>query len=551
MKKYLTLLFSLIQLVMANVASAQDYPFEEGVRVRDVVTLPEGLTGKGVLVGVIDNDIAYNHVNFLDPKTMQTRVKTVLDFEWSTKSFIRYNNPDEISKLKVDDSGGHGTHTSGIAAGSYDADGWQGIATEADLCFGDSYRGAYVDLNMAELKELFSVADSLNMPLVINMSIGPIKQYDGYDEMNLLCEELTENGNRPGRIIVVATANSGDAFAYMESKIGSEGKARYAIKKESMGEGWDGYDVNFKFEILKTCEEKVRLFLYDKAAKTEVTTGLLDPNGNPLSIDELSDYLTSTEKGNSPYRYYTLDYMDEVTFTSEDLHLCFEVTESEGTEIRYIENVTVMEGDDFFAPVRSIYGNANSMVNTPAVISVGRYDTHFPGRTPIGKNSSFGFNKYGEKFPDVVAPGTGIISSGEEGRSDHVAKRDINMPDGTTRTFSWMTMQGTSQASPLVAGIVALMLQYDPTLTVNRMRELLHSTNDWNEDCDNAPMGPNQAGHGILNTKALFEKLMGPTAIEAVATDASDNSIYDLLGRRLTDAPEKGIFIRNNKKIIK
>lgn len=96
------------------------------------------------------------------------------------------------------------------------------------------------------------------------------------------------------------------------------------------------------------------------------------------------------------------------------------------------------------------------------------------------------------------------------------------MADGSTQAFNWLVMTGTSQSAPIVAGLCALMLEYDPTLTVNRVRELLLSTNDWTDACDTAPSGPDQAGNGILNVSALFEALMGGvTSIENLH-DADD-----------------------------
>ena len=191
---------------------------------------------------------------------------------------------------------------------------------------------------------------------------------------------------------------------------------------------------------------------------------------------------------------------------------------------------------------------------SPAVISVGNYDSHYEG-TPIVPSSSFGVNYLGNKIPDVVAPGCGIISGSRiydhTDKYDRYGQRDVLMADGSTKTFNWRTHSGTSQSAPLVAGLCALMLEYDPTLTVNRVRELLYSTNDWNEYCENAPMGPDQAGHGLLNTRALFEALMGPTAIEVVSAGASGNSVYDLFGRRLKDMPAQGTFIRNGKVEIR
>lgn len=542
-KLFLPLILALLQLGAANTVSAQDFPFEEGVKVRDAITVPESLTGKGVLVGVLDGSFAYSHINFFDPKTNQTRIRAA--FPLGIGGHKKVDNPEEIMQINPDSKGRHGTHTAGIAAGSYAAEGWQGVAPEADLCLVDISSGGSERAQLSGLKSVFAVADSLGLPLVVNMSVGEGAPHHGYTDMNLLCEELTDNGNRPGRIIVVSSGNKGSGLSYQECQLGADGKARLPLY------AFEGTNLMCQFVTSKEDDPlTVRFFFYDKAAKTEVTDGgITDMDGNPVGIDELNEYMTSYVKDNCPYRFYELIYPEDLFYSNQDIMPGIELSGAEGTKLSYIYHLETEEEDDYFTATQKVYGYNNTLSSTPAVISVGRLDTH--GAVTVGLTSSYGRNKYGDKIPDVLAPGTGIISSGERSETQCNTSRDITMPDGSTKTFSWMTFSGTSQATPVVTGLIALMLQHDPTLTANRVRELLHSTNDWTEACDNAPLGPDQAGHGILNTKALFEALMGPSAIESVSSGAADNALYDLFGRRLSDAPQKGIFIRNNKKIAR
>lgn len=514
MKKTFALLFvALMQAATMHMAEAQNpnYTFEESLAARQTVTLPAGYTGKGVLVAVIEQEghIDFNHINFLDPNTGQTRVRTAAFYEGG--KLVKYTKPEEIGQLgPYTDQ--HGTHVAGLAAGSYAADGWQGIATEADLCL----VGKAKDHTTEALKMVFAVADSLGLPMVVNLSYHEGTLMDGYNEEELLFEALTENGDRPGRIIVVSSANDGKNPLCYESAIGKDGKALIAIDKMKFSPTDAETYLSFSFEALKDQDLQFRYFLYDKAAKAEVTTGMNDFFGEPVDVSSFGQYLTSNVNEQSPYRYYKFEVEDPVMFDSDDIVLGVEITGAEGTALRYASGFASID-DGYFTPVTHLYGKPSPFAMTPAVLSVGNYDPHTPGRTPINATSSFGTNKAGGKIPDVVAPGTGIISSANtaEHSGDIYASREVTMADGSSRTFWWRTMSGTSQSSPIVAGLCALMLQYDPALTVNRVRQLLHSTNDWNDDCVNAPMGEAQAGQGILNTRALFEALMGEgTAIE-------------------------------------
>ena len=553
MKKTSSLLFPLALLAVTHTANAQriePYSFEEGLGARACVTLPERLTGKGILVGIVDDGIEFNHINFLDPATFQTRVEYACIF--NDGECIEARTPEAISQLTTTTEGKeHGTHVAGIAAGSYAAEGWQGIAPESRLCLADANNS--LKRYRESLKNIFAVADSLNLPLVVNMSVGYNKNLDGFDDMTQLCDELTENGNREGRIITVSSGNNGNELTGCECTIGSEGKVRFAISTgKDSGNDEDLIGLSLSFQTLEDSELDFRFFLYDKAAKKETETVITDIDGNPYDINELKDYVDNDTKKNSPYHYYSM--LSESLNISKNVVPCVEVIGPEGTELRYMSDLYCIEDDDYFTPLREVYGKPNTFALTSSVISVGNYDTH-TSEMLIEQVSSFGINKQGEKMPDVVAPGCGIISSvrfyDPDDEHKRYGQREVTMADGSTKTFNWRTMRGTSQSAPLVAGLCALMLEYDPKLTVNKIRELLYNTNDWNEYCDNAPMDPDQAGHGFLNTKALFEALMGPTTIEAVNTGESDNSVYDLFGRRLKDVPAQGTFIRNGKVEIR
>ncbi len=73
-------------------------------------------------------------------------------------------------------------------------------------------------------------------------------------------------------------------------------------------------------------------------------------------------------------------------------------------------------------------------------------------------------NPYNELKPDIAAPGTGIMQ----------AQFDI-IGDGSGNGYG-NRGSGTSYATPLVAGVVALMLEANPNLTPELAKEILHLT---------------------------------------------------------------------------
>ena len=93
--------------------------------------LPKAYTGEGVVIGVIDGGIDYNHAAFCHADGT-TRIKKVIDFSKGTKQV--YDTDEAIKALTTDDpTDSHGTHTSAIAGGSDLGNGQQGMAPQAEL----------------------------------------------------------------------------------------------------------------------------------------------------------------------------------------------------------------------------------------------------------------------------------------------------------------------------------------------------------------------------------------------------------------------------------
>jgi subtilisin family serine protease len=76
---------------------------------------------------------------------------------------------------------------------------------------------------------------------------------------------------------------------------------------------------------------------------------------------------------------------------------------------------------------------------------------------PDYNGTTASFSNYGKKEVDVFAPGTKIYST---------------VPGGNTYQF----LQGTSMASPVVAGLAALLLEYYPTLSAKQIKWVIENS---------------------------------------------------------------------------
>jgi subtilisin family serine protease len=89
----------------------------------------------------------------------------------------------------------------------------------------------------------------------------------------------------------------------------------------------------------------------------------------------------------------------------------------------------------------------------------------------ISDFSSPGYRRDGVVKPDVAAPGRFAVSAMAEG-SEMAGGGDAHI----TSDGYHLAWEGTSASSPYVTGVVALMLQKNPSLTARQAKEILVKT---------------------------------------------------------------------------
>jgi serine protease AprX len=146
--------------------------------------------------------------------------------------------------------------------------------------------------------------------------------------------------------------------------------------------------------------------------------------------------------------------------------------------------------------------------NDPFVITVGATDdrgTLFTGDDMLASYSGYGKTKDGFQKPDLVAPGTNIVSLGSPGTTVLAQQH----PDHIVSN-GYFRMSGTSMSAPMVSGAVALLLQSEPTLTPDQVKYRLMATA--------RPFGQNKsAGAGYLNVYAAVHTNSTQSANTGVA----------------------------------
>jgi serine protease AprX len=140
-------------------------------------------------------------------------------------------------------------------------------------------------------------------------------------------------------------------------------------------------------------------------------------------------------------------------------------------------------------------GTISSPGISPRVITVGAVnDLNSPSRTDdqIAPFSSRGPTIDGLVKPDLLCPGVNIISLRAPNSYLDTSYKSNRIGS------SYFTESGTSMATPICAGIVAQLLQRNPALTPDQVKErLLNST-------DSLGLPANVQGHGYLNASKLL-----------------------------------------------
>lgn len=159
--------------------------------------------------------------------------------------------------------------------------------------------------------------------------------------------------------------------------------------------------------------------------------------------------------------------------------------------------------------------------------------------------SSYGTDYAGNRHPFVVSPGVCVYSAANSFYGDgtyetsEVSNRQSfsNQFIGQTtpREYCWVKSNGTSMATPIAAGIIALWLQaaHDKgrTLTNDDVKAIIQKSVDTDDNTTKAGI---RAGYGKINAyKGILEVLGLPTAIPSLSKNQPEAVTFRLVGNVL------------------
>ncbi|PYI56276.1 S8 family peptidase [Paenibacillus flagellatus] len=141
-------------------------------------------------------------------------------------------------------------------------------------------------------------------------------------------------------------------------------------------------------------------------------------------------------------------------------------------------------------------GTISSPGTSPLVITVGAMNDHNTAERTgdsVAPFSSRGPTPDGIVKPDLLVPGVNIVSLRSPGSSIDRAE------PGARVGSAYFSLSGTSMATPICAGIAALLLQRNPALTPDEVkRELLEGAENWG-------LSPYVQGEGYLDARKALD----------------------------------------------
>ena len=150
------------------------------------------------------------------------------------------------------------------------------------------------------------------------------------------------------------------------------------------------------------------------------------------------------------------------------------------------------------------YGGITAPANAPWVFTVGASNTQ--GTVNRNDDTVAAYSSRGPTAidyaakPDIIAPGTGIVSLSDP-TSLFYQTKSAYLLSGTLQTSykPYLSLTGTSMAAPMVAGTAALMIQANPKLTPNLVKAIVEYT------AQRYAYDSLTQGAGFLNTRAAVE----------------------------------------------
>ncbi|MFO0952108.1 MAG: S8 family serine peptidase [Isosphaeraceae bacterium] len=460
-------------------------------------------TGKDVLIGIIDSGFDLTHPMLLD-SSGKPRVEGLLvqHDDGTQKEFTAAEVAAALAagSNPAADENGHGTHVASIAGGT-SFKGFEGIAPDARFLL------VKTDFLNTDRAAAWVFRKAKNRPCVINMSLGHhFGAHDGTDAEERLHETLIG----PGKLIVISAGNERTDAIHIGGRF-------FPTQAETVS-----------FDILPdrvNGPSATMTLWYDQ--RDEFDIELVSPSGTVFKVPAVgtqSQFPSSAMVVSLLRQRYAPSALVQAQLQIRFTTLNVSNLRLRGWSLRLTCNTAVVGRiDGWFSNSGFATFRPHALVETARTVGLsatGRgclaVASHVSKnawksdlgdesdiRAVVGRSSSFsslGPTRDGRRKPDISAPGqfvTAALATGSDmaGLDERVVTAD-----------RLLTIEGTSMASPVVTGVVALMLQKKPKLKLADALTALSASARRDAHTGVADWTPTY-GVGKIDVKAALDKI--------------------------------------------
>ncbi len=423
--------------------------------VQEEIGSEPGLSGRGVLMGIVDSGVDYRHPDFCNEDGTSRILRLwdqsargtegsppegyFLGAEYTKEDIDRaLALPENEGNLIVpqQDLSRHGTSVLGIAAGNGRASGgvYRGVAYESGIIavkLGTPRENSFPRTTelMQGIDYLVRQALALKMPMAINLSFG--NNYGSHRGDSLLETYLSNVSNVGRTAICVGTGNNGNDSLHASGRI-AQGEAREI--EFSVGP----YEPVLNVQLWKSYTDEMEIFVETPSGQT---VGPLSEQLGTLrySLEDTELLIYYGKPG--PFQVTQEIYFDFLPAGSYIRSGIWKIRLRgrrirEGGYFLWLPGGRVLNtGTGFYSPSA---GETLTIPSTAAkVISVGAYDSRL---NAFADFSGRGGGALTYPKPDLAAPGVDITAP---------------VPGG-----GYGSVTGTSFATPFAAGAAALLMEW-------------------------------------------------------------------------------------------
>ena len=533
----------------------------EDVQMGRGVSNGQAYTGEGVYIGITDWGFDLTHPNYNNSGTDNHRVERIWDhyrkkgpapegFTYGTE-ITGYN---KLLKAQSDTAnlygyGTHGTHVAGITAGRGTADEglFRGQAPQARLLF------CSFGLNETDWLDgvawMKKVADADGKRLVINSSWG-MYSFSCLDGKSLLSQAI-DNFSKEGVVFCTSGGNNGDVDFHISRNFSQTpdtvktAAAFYTYAEDAIGQclilwGEPGYDFETYFRMAGKeavwCGPKI-----STAAGDTIIYDTLDCNGTPVPYRIIAEH-------ENPFDHRPHVQMDVNRAGNLQLQLFFAAPSgtvhawnvanksnhagNEGASFFVGGNEGFVKGDHFYG-----IGEPGCAAST-LTVAAHQADTWGRDSSEYNEGAIAYFSSFGPTFgegakPEISAPGYQVNSSLSIYSDTKYAPTASQTVGGLK--YTWGQMSGTSMSCPAVTGVVALLLQANPNITTEQVRDILCATA--RNDSQTGPLHERDS----ISTTWGWGKVDALAAINEVLKSVGVNEVEEMnVPLRLYPNPARG-----------